>query len=143
MKSNTKILVVLMVIVSLGLTACAGSQPTPTPVPPTPTPSITEEDLIGIWYGYGPLQFNEDGTYRNARAITWLETAPDDVGQFRLEGTTLTFISSNDSPNCRGQSGSYQVELTEQGQLQFVLIEDPCQPRVNRRAGRSWDRVEP
>jgi hypothetical protein len=38
MKSNTKILVVLMVIVALGLTACAGSQPTPTPVPPTPTP---------------------------------------------------------------------------------------------------------
>jgi hypothetical protein len=38
MKSKAKIIVVLVVIVSLGLTACAGSQPTPSPVPPTPTP---------------------------------------------------------------------------------------------------------
>ncbi len=131
---KAKLLAALVVVVVLfGLVACAGSQS---------ASSITEEDLIGVWDEYGALQFNEDGTYRVAKGIPWLETAPAEAGEFRLEGTTLTFISSNDSQECRGQSGSYQVELTEQGQLQFVLQEDPCQIRVNYRPG-SWDRVEP
>jgi hypothetical protein len=134
MKPKVKSIVALVVVVvSLGLVACAGSQS---------ASSITVEDLTGLWHEDGALQFNEDGTYRSAYAVPWLETTPMEVGQFRLEGTTLTFISSNDSQDCRGQSGSYQVELTEQGQLQLVLQDDPCQVRGNYRPG-SWDRIEP
>ena len=95
---KAKLLAALVVVVVLfGLVACAGSQS---------ASSITEEDLIGVWDETGALQFNEDGTYRSAYAVPWLETTPMEVGQFRLEGTTLTFISSNDSQDCRGQSGS-------------------------------------
>jgi hypothetical protein len=172
MKFKVNLVTVLVVIVSSMLTACAGLQPTPipipatpTPVPPTPTPipatptpvpptptflpptpSITVGDLIGVWLatktGMDYVQFNEDGTYRHAKAIPWLEMAPVEVGQFRLEGTTLTFISSNDSQECRGQSGTYQVELTGQDQLQLVLQDDPCQYRSNYRPGPR-ERVPP
>jgi hypothetical protein len=162
MKHETRLLVVPVVMALLGLVvaACAGApavatpapltptsvQPSPTPVPPTPTPlpstptpSITVDDLIGVWLatktGMDYVQFNQDGTYRHAKAVPWLETAPVEVGQFRLEGTTLTFISGNDSQECRGQSGSYQVELMGAGQLQLVLQEDACQYRANYRPG--------
>jgi hypothetical protein len=62
--------------------------------------------------------------------------------EFRLEGTSLTFITSDESALCAGQTGSYQVELTEQGQLQFELEEDPCQERAIHHSG-SWSRYEP
>jgi hypothetical protein len=167
MKHETRFLVVLVVMVSLGLAlaGCAGAPaapppatsiptpapPTPTPVPPTPTPipptpipptstpSITLDDLTGVWLatktGMDYVQFNQDGTYRHAKAIPWLEMAPVEVGQFRLEGTTLTFIAGNDSQECRGQSGSYEVEMMEPGRLQLVLQEDACQYRANYRPG--------
>jgi hypothetical protein len=156
MEFKAKILVVLVVIVSFGLAACVVSPaaptpvpPTPTPVPPTqtpipPTPSITVENMIGIWRSPDGLylEFNGDGTFRRAEAVPWLKTAPFEVGQFQLEGTVLTFIPSNDSQECRGQSGRYQVELTGEGQLQFELQEDECQVRGNWQP-RTWDQMLP
>jgi hypothetical protein len=119
--------------------------PTPTPVPPTPTPGITVEDLSGIWHGAGPtadgyLQLNPDGTYRRAFVVAL--TLPYEIGEYRLEGTLLTFIPSNQSHDCAGQSGSYQVQLTEPDQLQTALQDDPCQGRANSTRG-PWERVAP
>jgi hypothetical protein len=45
--------------------------------------------------------------------------------------------------NGRGQSGSYEVELTQEGHLQFVLQEDPCFPPNTCIPEAPWDRVEP
>jgi hypothetical protein len=139
-KSKTKTVVVLVVILSLGLViaACGGSRP-------ASTPGVTAEDLIGLWYDadrFEYLQLNEDGTYRVAITLGYLEADPYEVGQYQLEGTSFTFITSNESPDCTGQTGRYQVELTEQGQLQFVLQEDACQVRADEQPG-SWDWVEP
>jgi hypothetical protein len=103
------------------------------------------EDLIGIWRHPGGiyLKLNEDGTYRLAEIVARLETLPNEFGRFELEGTTFTFITSNESPGCTGQTGSYQVELTEQGKLRYVsLQEDPCQWRANN-APIAWERVGP
>jgi hypothetical protein len=131
--------VVLVVILSLGLViaACGGSRP---------EPGVTVEDLTGLWKKskVAPyLQLNEDGTYRFATAVHSLETAPFEVGQYQLEGTSLTFIASNESFGCKGLQGSYEVELTEEGQLQFVLQEDACEMRGVDLPARPWDRVEP
>ena len=110
---------------------------------------ITVEDLTGIWEKMAAsryLQFNEDGTFRGASSVTNLENAPSPLGQFRLEGTLLTFITSDESPDCAGQSGSYQVQLTEEGELQFVLEEDPCPVRAGPTSGppsAPWRRISP
>jgi len=109
------------------------------------TPGIRVEDLTGIWrHPWGMhLKLNEDGTYRLAEIVARLETLPSEFGRFELEGTTFTFITSNESPGCTGQTGSYQVELTEQGKLRFVpLQEDPCQWRADN-APVAWEQVEP
>jgi len=103
------------------------------------------EDLIGIWrHPEGMvLKLNEDGTYRLAEIVARLETLPSELGRFELEGRTFTFITSNESPACTGQTGSYQVELTEQGKLRFVsLQDDPCQWRADG-APVAWEQVGP
>jgi hypothetical protein len=137
MKSKAKILVGLVVIVSLGLASCGGTRP---------GPSLGGVDLTGVWrqdkVGGRCLQLNEDGTYRVASECVWLEQAPREVGQFRFEGTLLTFNASNESSYCKGQSGSYEVELTQEGQLLMVLQEDVCQKRALGQEG-AWSRVEP
>jgi hypothetical protein len=137
MKLKAKLLVVLVAMASLGLAACAGSQP---------APSIGGVEVTGVWKDDdGPvwLQLNEDGTYA-AAAINpdFLEEAPNQKGELRLEATSFTFITGGESVYCSDQTGSYQVNLTEQGQLQFELEEDPCQERANRFPG-SWSRYEP
>lgn len=137
MKSKAKSLVVLVAMASLGFAACGGSQP---------ALSIGGVDITGVWkLDEGPdfLQLNEDGTYAVAPIKPeFLEKAPADKGEFRLEGTSFTFTSSSESFICAGQTGSYQVELTEQGQLQFELEEDACQERANFYPG-TWSRYEP
>jgi hypothetical protein len=121
--------------------------PTPTPVPARPTPGITVEDLSGLWRGIDPsskylLQFNPDGTYRRAHAVPYLDTSPYEIGEYRLEGVLLTFIASNQSQECAGQRGSYQVQLTEPDQFQAAPQDDPCQVRANTTRGR-YLRVAP
>ena len=134
MKSKAKILVVV-VLLGLMLASCDGLQP---------VPSIGGVDITGVWKQQGAYtQFNEGGTYRTANTLAFLEEAPFDVGQFRLEGTSFTFISSDESWACPGLTGSYEVELTEQGQLQFVLQEDACEMRGIKYSAEPWDRVEP
>jgi hypothetical protein len=136
MSFKAKSLVVLVVIVSLGLAACAGSQP---------AASIGGVDIIGVWKQEGEtyFQLNEDGTYRTAASFAFLEQAPLEVGQFQLEGTSFTFITSDESFECTGLEGSYELELTEQGQLRFVVQEDACEMRGIVFSRRPWDRVEP
>jgi hypothetical protein len=138
MKFKVNLVIVLVVTVSLGLSACGGSQP---------APSIGGVDITGVWKRSGAifLQLNEDGTYAFADVgPDFLEKAPFDAGTFRLEGTMLTFITSDESALCAGQSGSYQVELTEEGQLQFELQEDACDSRAEGiPIPLSWERVEP
>ena len=66
-----------------------------------PTPSITVKNLTGVWKeneGSVFLKLNEDGTYAFADVgPAFLEKAPFDAGQFRLEGTLLTFITNDES----------------------------------------------
>ena len=88
-----------------------------------PAPKLTTDELIGQWYlcPIGDVQFNEDGTYYFAGGL--------DSGHYELEGTTLTFISS-DSLICRDQDsiGIYQVERTEDG-IHLLLEDDSCDVR--------------
>jgi hypothetical protein len=112
----------------------------------TPVSSSATEDLTRLWQDAESgtyLQLGADGTFRLAVPPTSLEVAPLDLGQFRLEGTLLTFISSTDSHWCVHQQGSYRVELTQSDELRFELQEDPCQSRASSLLAGHWSRVEP
>jgi hypothetical protein len=138
MKTKAKILVALMVaILSSGLGACAGLQP---------TSSMTAKNLTGVWHMASRdlyFQLNQDGTYGFGDSRRLLEKSPFDTGQYRLEGTSLIFITSEKSWLCAGKTGNYKVELTEEGQLEFVPQEDPCWERSSGIPSEPWDRVEP
>jgi hypothetical protein len=137
MKSKAKILVVLAAIVSLGLAACAGLQP---------ASSSAVDDLTGVWYiarfdTY--LQINGDGSFGFADSQPELDTAPFDAGQYRFEGTTLTFMTDDESEYCTGATGSYVITLTEESQIEFVVQEDPCWERRMGLMSEPWVWVEP
>ena len=95
----------------------------------TPAPALAtrSDDVIGIWQwvaGFDgiPLffQFDEDGTWRHAkRIVTNLEDSPVLIGSFMLEGGLMTIATSDESPLCAGQSGTYEARLLEQGRLDF------------------------
>lgn len=104
---------------------------------------FTQEDLIGTWEWQGTfiIQFNADGSYRYVTdAKQWdLETQAGDIGEYQLEGTTLTLISNPDTVLCAGLQGTYTLELDEESVLHLTPIEDPCdmktddnQPLYNR-----------
>ncbi len=92
---------------------------------------ITVDDLIGIWLvkpegSY--VQFNTDGTYSIAFTVEGLddEIAVEE-GQYTLEGTLFTFISSDESGSCAaGQRGFYEMERTEEDGWRMVIQEDEC-----------------
>jgi hypothetical protein len=119
------------------LSGCSTPEPSPTATaPPTKTPApilaTSADDIIGIWQlGSGNFalffQYAEDGTYRTAqRILTNLEDSPTQKGQFTLEGGLLTLVTSDESPLCAGQSGTYEVQLLEGGQIALILKEDQC-----------------
>ena len=72
-----------------------------------------------------------------------LEEAPFDAGQYRLEGTTLTFVTDDESEYCTGATGSYVIILTEESQIEFTHDEDPCWERRMGLMAEPWVWVEP
>jgi hypothetical protein len=107
----------------------AASKPTETPAPPL---AESIEDILGYWQiGSGDVavffQFDESGDFRSAqRLVSNLQESPQQTGQFSLEGGILTISTSDESPYCAAQEGTYEVHLLEQGQISFSMIEDQC-----------------
>ena len=101
-------------------------------------PSFTVDDLYGIWTeASGVTQFNKNGTYVVAGSVDGLTSLPPhEYGVFRFEGTTLTLITDKESGLCSGTTGSYEVEMVEEGKIEITLIEDPCEHR-----SRVWRNV--
>ena len=76
------------------------------------------------------MQFDTDGKWIIAMKFERLSTSPFSFGPYHLEGTILTFETDEESVFCGGATGTYEVELSEQGELTFTLVDDPsCDPR--------------
>ena len=128
----------LMALGLLLLSGCATRAPSPTETPVPAPLAASADDVIGVWQEGDPdgsysnfLQFGEDGTYRvSSGSLTNLEDGPQELGRFTLEGGLVTFVASDESLFCAGQSGTYEVRLLEQGRLSFSLREDPCSLRA-------------
>jgi hypothetical protein len=106
---------------------------------------ITEEDLIGVWKRQEGeafyFQFNEDGTFQVASSEAFLKGSTFDMGEFELEGALLTLTTSDESSDCAGMVGSYQMELTEEADLKFTLVEDECVLRGPDAQLSPWEQV--
>jgi hypothetical protein len=106
------------------------------------------EALVGTWSwdtASTYFQFNQDSTYRYHMYLERLEQAPADIGQYQVEGTSLTFISGDETRVCKpGDRGSYEITITQEGKLQLVLQEDECSVRrAPSRDPQSFTQVSP
>ena len=80
------------------------------------------------------LHFNEDGTW--GREFTGDHAHAG--SEFRFEGTRL-ILKDVSGPACLllgAETGIYEVELLENGNLKFTVIEDDCLVRVSYHVGR-------
>ncbi len=94
------------------------------------------EDIAGTWSpntSTAEVQIDEDGTYlgRDAAGNTY-------PAQIRFEGTRFIYKDSpGGSCTLKGyETGIYEIELLENGNLKFTVIEDECPERINFMAGR-------
>jgi len=125
--------------------------PTPTPVPatespPTPTgPDIitSAETLVGNWEPLRKhkdatyLQINPDGSCGQAFLLEALDKFPQVVCEYAFEGDDflITAIELNGVPECPSPTGRYQIWFISEDQINIVVSEDSCGPRMHSTLG--------
>ena len=124
-----KSLFVILTIIGLFLlTGCTASD-----APSGPRPVTDAKDILGTWdiSGEGHVQYNEDGTFRYAKLRESLEKGPLVVGEFWFdEGQYFEKeIDVHSEPPCGSAVGIYEVQLLENGNLSFTVVEDECEAR--------------
>ena len=108
--------------------------------------SIALADIVGSWSQRGSkrlLIFNDDGSYEFVGYASVAETHTECYGQIELNSNMLTFLPADDAPSgCAGDVIVYNIELNEEGQLVFSVVEDEC-GIVHLMTNRSWNRNSP
>jgi len=108
-----------------------------------PKLASSAEDIAGTWQstiGSQEAHFNEDGTLR----VEFVGNAHAN-GEYWFEGTRF-FMKKPFGNECfNEETGIYEIELLENGNLKLTVIEDECLQRVNISAGRlvevEWEPV--
>jgi hypothetical protein len=125
-------------------TATPTVTPTSTPAPTaTPVLATSAQEIVGIWKKKRPvgvdefLQFEEDGTMTFARGKPEnLQSQPFRVAEFTFEGMQLlihpgTVAWPNPEEVCIKETGIYEAQLLENGDLHLFVIQDTCISQVN------------
>ncbi|UCH26236.1 MAG: CHRD domain-containing protein [Trueperaceae bacterium] len=101
-------------------------------------PSLTLADLVGVWerpaatlssgttIEASAVEITADRRFRYATGVEQLRrgiTTSDDP--FRLEGSLITFYDRHEMCSSP-EPGSYQLEMSADGELHFLLHNDPC-----------------
>jgi len=97
-----------------------------------PKLASSTDDIAGTWQSNissGDFQLNEDGTWRSQTGSGLVFT-----GEFWFEGTQF-FIQDSVGCDVGNPIGIYEVELLENGNLKFTVIEDECATRANALQG--------
>lgn len=101
------------------------------PQPIEDAEQVPADQWIGIWTGPAAFQFNEHGAFAIAEMSQQLDSRPLDQGRYTLEGTTLTIVSNDQSYICENEgTGTYTVEMSEDGSAWLHLLADTCGERV-------------
>ncbi len=132
----------LMAVGLLVLAACG----TGGEVEPGPVSSL--EDFAGTYENVGPgappfyLHIVEDGTLHYSSNRDLVEDRPSIIEETRFEGTKV--FLKNTKGVCVDEDAIaeaiYEIHLLENGNLEFVAVEDPC---VARSSGLSVDEYAP
>jgi hypothetical protein len=113
----------LVAIGLLLLVGCGSSAPKPGPV-------TEAKDIVGTWMAPSSIiKYDEDGTFRLADSREGLRhEVLCEVGEFWFEdGQYFTTITkASERTECLGMTGVYEVQLLENGNLQFSVAEDEC-----------------
>lgn len=123
----------------------------PTEIPPTRTPPTLVTDvemLIGNWQPISSsrdamfLQINSDGTCRQSFSLDGLRSIPEVECTYIFENSVLsmTAVKLNGLPECPSPTGSYEVRLVADDQIQLVVTNDSCAPRKRSTTG-SYQRI--
>jgi len=119
-----------MAVGLLLLAACSTAEVEPGP--------ITSFDDIAGTYQRGPstqrphyVQISEDGTLNWSTDLDRIEDRPNGVMETRFEGTKIftTPVGASAFPCGVFGEAIYEIHLLENGNLQFVAIEDLCPHR--------------
>jgi hypothetical protein len=128
MHLRVRSLAVLILAIAVAATACSTAEVEPGPI-------TSFEDIVGTTYerqGPGPqiyLQFFEDGTYHTSSSRDLVEERPETATATRFEGTKIFFEETKGF--CRDNPDAiYEIHLLENGNVEFVAIEDPCAFRL-------------
>ena len=103
-------------------------------------------DVVGIWRatsGGVLLEFREDGTFSRSTNIDLLTTNPLWFGDYEVVGRVLTYDTSDESRNCPGIKGTFELELTEEGELKQSSIDDACTDRRRSFSTERWTLYSP
>ena len=98
-------------------------------------PITSFEDIAGTTYerevigGQGYFHFFEDGTVHLSSNPDLVVDRPDGIFETRFEGTTV-FLHETKGRCDDDPDSTYEIHLLENGNLQFVEIEDPCANRA-------------
>ena len=97
-------------------------------------PITSFEDIAGTIYkidpGHSPIyiQFSEDGTWNGSENRDLVEDRPSSIYESRFEGTKIFMTETKGFCNANPDA-IYEVHRLENGNLEFVAIEDPCAHR--------------
>ncbi len=120
--------------VVIGLLGGSSDEPDVGGLQPGPVSSF--EDIAGITYErQGPgsewyFHFFADGTkFHVSQNPDLVVDRPQEVHETRLEGTEVSTTTTSARCDQPDQVGTYEIHVLQNGHLQFVVIEDPCEGR--------------
>ncbi len=95
-----------------------------------PGPVTSFEDIAGTYENVGSggqfyLHILEDGTLHLSSNRDLVEDRPESIDETRFEGTKV-FLHQTKGGCDDDPDAIYEIHLLENGNLQFVLIEDMC-----------------
>ncbi len=131
----------LMAVGLLLLAACSTAEVEPGPV-------SSFEDIAGTYQRQGPgnktfIQFFEDGPFHASANRDLVEESPSEIMETRFEGTKA--YVKNSKGRCVDEDAIagaiYEIDLLENGSLQFVLIEDTRAFRSGMFIGQGADAI--
>jgi hypothetical protein len=112
------------------------------------TVPIDDGDLEGIWIrvlrsmpnpdmsGHYWLKLNPDGTFKVTQNKMAFDGDVTHQGKFEFEDSVFTFFAEKGSLRCEGQSASYEATKFEDGSMELVTIEAPCEDWLSMGQGK-------